>query len=148
MEFLRLVFTNKRSRKKMETFWFFQLRFRRAYDSAYDSRGGGGCTPGNSSWGCAARFFKSWPDQNGQSVYPFSDQNGAKNPTRWGGNTYMAYIREYPTRVTTSIFHFHQVISALPTPLTNPTPSWILLPFPWRLSLVLHLSTVHRNCYI
>jgi len=27
----------KQSRKKMETFWFFQLRFRRAYDSAYDS---------------------------------------------------------------------------------------------------------------
>ena len=27
----------KRSRKKMETFWFFRLRFRRAYDSAYDS---------------------------------------------------------------------------------------------------------------
>ena len=26
----------------METFWFFQLRFRRAYDSAYDSGGGGG----------------------------------------------------------------------------------------------------------
>ena len=24
------------SRKKMETFWFFRLRFRRAYDSAYD----------------------------------------------------------------------------------------------------------------
>ena len=28
---------HKRSRKKMETFWFFRLRFRRAYDSAYDS---------------------------------------------------------------------------------------------------------------
>ena len=27
----------KRSRKKMETFWFFWPRFRRAYDSAYDS---------------------------------------------------------------------------------------------------------------
>jgi len=26
-----------RSRAKKETFWFFQLRFRRAYDSAYDS---------------------------------------------------------------------------------------------------------------
>ena len=27
------------------------------------------------------------PDQNGQSVYPFSDQNGTKTPpcTRWGG---------------------------------------------------------------
>ena len=23
--------------EEMETFWFFQLRFRRAYDSAYDS---------------------------------------------------------------------------------------------------------------
>ena len=29
--------SRKRSRKKMETFWFFWLRFRRAYDSAYDS---------------------------------------------------------------------------------------------------------------
>ena len=27
----------KRSWKKMETFWFFRLQFRRAYDSAYDS---------------------------------------------------------------------------------------------------------------
>jgi len=27
----------KRSRKEMETFWFFRLRFRRAYHSAYDS---------------------------------------------------------------------------------------------------------------
>ena len=26
----------KRSRKKMETFWFFRLQFRGAYDSAYD----------------------------------------------------------------------------------------------------------------
>ena len=38
-----LVFTErkwrsrKRNRKKMETFWFFWLRFRRADDSAYDS---------------------------------------------------------------------------------------------------------------
>ena len=29
--------SRKRSRKKMEPFWFFWLRFRRAYDSAYDS---------------------------------------------------------------------------------------------------------------
>ena len=29
--------TRKRSRKKMETFWFFRLRFRRAYDTAYNS---------------------------------------------------------------------------------------------------------------
>ena len=29
--------SRKRSRKKMERFWFFWLRFRRAYDSAYDS---------------------------------------------------------------------------------------------------------------
>ena len=29
------------------------------------------------------------PDQNGQSLYPFSDQNGA-NPSRWGG-TYLKY---------------------------------------------------------
>ena len=28
---------HKRSQKKMETFWFLRLRFRRAYDSAYDS---------------------------------------------------------------------------------------------------------------
>ena len=36
-----LVFTKsgsrKRSQKKMETFWSFRLRFRRPYDSAYDS---------------------------------------------------------------------------------------------------------------
>ena len=29
--------SHKRSLKKMETFWFFRLRFRRAYDYAYDS---------------------------------------------------------------------------------------------------------------
>ena len=29
--------SHKRNGKKMETFWFFQLRFRRAYASAYDS---------------------------------------------------------------------------------------------------------------
>ena len=29
--------SHRRSRKKMEMFWFFRLRFRRAYDSAYDS---------------------------------------------------------------------------------------------------------------
>ena len=29
--------SRKRSRKKMEPFWFFWLRFRCAYDSAYDS---------------------------------------------------------------------------------------------------------------
>ena len=58
-----------------------------------------------------------------QSLYPFSDQNGAKILPDGAAHTYIAYTREYPTQVTTSIFHFHKVISALPTPLTNPTPS-------------------------
>ena len=34
------------------------------------------------------------PDQNGQSVYPFSDQNGAKTLPGGAAYTYMAYIRE------------------------------------------------------
>ena len=33
----RKRWSRKRSRKKMETFGFFRLRFRRSYDSAYDS---------------------------------------------------------------------------------------------------------------
>ena len=33
----RKRWSHKRSRKKKETFWFFWLRFLRAYDSAYDS---------------------------------------------------------------------------------------------------------------
>ena len=36
------------------------------------------------------------PDQNGQSVYPFSDQNGAKTLPDGVAHTYIAYIREYP----------------------------------------------------
>ena len=142
--------------------------------------GGGGGTPGNSWWGCTARFFKSWPDfrprnvifhtrfqtrplkpihvfrpglkaeimlsllrlerkqknysnvfririflllsysfgietlnafiysvvpsktisgsrPKVQSVYPFSDQNGAKTLPDGAAHTYMASIREYPT---------------------------------------------------
>ena len=31
--------------------------------------------------------------QNGQNVYPFSDQNGAKNPTRWGGTYLYSFYR-------------------------------------------------------
>ena len=57
---------------------------------------GGEGTPGNYSWGCAARFSKSWPDQNRQSLYPFSDQNGAKTLPDGATHTYIAYIREYP----------------------------------------------------
>ena len=34
---MRFRRSRKRSRKKMETFWFFWLRLRCAYDSAYDS---------------------------------------------------------------------------------------------------------------
>ena len=44
--------------------------------------GGGGGTPGNSF-------------QNGQSVYPYSDQNGAKTLPDGAAHTYMVYIREY-----------------------------------------------------
>ena len=39
------------------------------------------------------------PDQNGQSLYPFSDQKWRKSPTLRGGGgayTYMAFIRESP----------------------------------------------------
>ena len=36
------------------------------------------------------------PDQNGQSVYPWSDQNGAKTLPDGAAHTYIAYIREYP----------------------------------------------------
>ena len=32
----------------------------------------------------------------GQSVYPFSDQNGAKTLPDGAAHTYIAYIREYP----------------------------------------------------
>ena len=35
------------------------------------------------------------PVQNGQSLYPFSDQKGPKAPSFGAANTYMAYIREY-----------------------------------------------------
>ena len=35
------------------------------------------------------------PVQNGQSVYPFSDQNGAKILPDGAAHTYIAYIREY-----------------------------------------------------
>ena len=38
------------------------------------------------------------PDQNGQSVYPFSDQNGAKTLPDGVAHAYIAYIREYPPR--------------------------------------------------
>ena len=33
---------------------------------------------------------------HGQSVYPFSDQNGAKTLPEWGCTNYIAYVREYP----------------------------------------------------
>ena len=38
----------------------------------------------------------SIPDQNGQSEYPFSDQNGAKTLPDGLAHTYIAYLREYP----------------------------------------------------
>ena len=81
-----------------------------------------GSTSGNSWWGCAAWLSKSWPyfrpknvifhtrsqtwtlksipfpisDQNGQSVYPSSDQRGPKTIPFGAAHTYKAYIREYP----------------------------------------------------
>ena len=36
------------------------------------------------------------PDQNGQNLYPFSDQNCAKALSSGAAHTYMAYIRDYP----------------------------------------------------
>ena len=38
------------------------------------------------------------PEQHGQSVYPFSDQNGAKALPDGAAHTYMAYVKEYPSR--------------------------------------------------
>ena len=38
----------------------------------------------------------SIPDQNGQSVYQFSDQNGAKTLPDGVAHTYIAYLRDYP----------------------------------------------------
>ena len=35
------------------------------------------------------------PDQNGKSVYPFSDQNGSKTLPNGAAHTYIAYIRKY-----------------------------------------------------
>ena len=37
------------------------------------------------------------PEQNGQSVFPFSDQNGTKTLPDWGGGGHIpiAYIRGY-----------------------------------------------------
>ena len=47
-----------------------------------------------------SRSFLNWPysipEQNGQSIYiPDFRRKRRKNPTRWGGTTYTAYIREY-----------------------------------------------------
>ena len=39
--------------------------------------------------------------QNGQNLYPFSDQNGAKTKPLGAAPTYMGYIREYPPRALT-----------------------------------------------
>ena len=36
-----------------------------------------------------------------QSVYPLSDQNGAKTIPFWAAHTYQANIGEYPPRVKT-----------------------------------------------
>jgi len=80
-----------------------------------------GSTSRNSWWGYAVWLFKSWPyfkpknvifhtrfqtwplksiplpisDQNGQRVYPSSDQKGPKTIPFGAAHTYMAYIREY-----------------------------------------------------
>ena len=51
-------------------------------------------------WNCTLPVFLEnnlIPDLNGQSLYPFSDQNSAK-PLPWGSTyLYVAYIREYPS---------------------------------------------------
>ena len=36
------------------------------------------------------------PDQNGRSLYPFSDQNSAKTLFFGAAHTNIAYVREYP----------------------------------------------------
>ena len=49
---------------------FIYLRPNSHNSSIYDTEtpGGGGSTPGNSWWGCAARFLKSWPDFRPKNV--------------------------------------------------------------------------------
>ena len=43
------------------------------------------------------------PDQNGQSVYPFSGQNGAKTLPNGVAHTYIVYVRVYPPPLGTKI---------------------------------------------
>ena len=40
--------------------------------------------------------FHLIPGQNGQSLYPFSDQKDPKTISFGAAHTYMAYIRQYP----------------------------------------------------
>ena len=47
---------------------------------------------------------KSCRDQNGQSVYPFSDQNDAKTQPDGVAETYIAYIKKYPSPGLLSFF--------------------------------------------
>ena len=44
------------------------------------------------------------PDPNGQSLYPFLDQNGARTLPFGAAHTYKAYIREYPPPPGFSLF--------------------------------------------
>ena len=45
------------------------------------------------------------PDQNGQSVYPFSHQNGAKTLPDGAAHAYITYIREYPPPPGSNVSH-------------------------------------------
>ena len=49
------------------------------------------------------------PDQNGQNLYPFSDQNGAKTIPFGAVHTFMAYIREYPPPPGPLVSHHHKL---------------------------------------
>ena len=51
---------------------------------------------GGGRWGVLLGIPYPILDRNGQSVYPFSDQNGAKTLPDGAAHTCMAYVREYP----------------------------------------------------
>ena len=84
-------------------------------------RGRGGSTPGNSWWGCAARFSKSWPDfrpKKCNSPHSFSDQT-SKIHTRFQtwplGRNYViiTYILAQTKKLFKAISNSHISLSFL-----------------------------------
>ena len=85
------------------------------------------------------------PDQNEQSVYPFSDQNGARTLPDGAAHTYIAYIREYPTpRVKITVkdkfcFYHNQTVDILFVLVSSRKGSRTELKFPLPLvTLILY----------